>query len=350
MKHLNLYAPLFFAGILSTTSSGAELEGISTKVPASEETTLCVVDTGSRSTKMIIANIHGNKGFRRIFPSLSTPSSEYKMNINFGLDVEKGKTFSDATLMTYEQALTKMSRKCFEITGAKDNFYVFATAAARDTDEGSRNKLSQIAQNLGGRFEVLSKEKEAISGFVAASGGDTSATVMDFGSRSFQLAKMSSDGKINGVSFNLGHELTFEKFYKNQSYSHGAEQHRQALEQHRYEISGFKTGRTNMMGGSKLAAIVLKKNLAEVNQALANGPVTIQLKDIQDIITTLTAVSDSDFISYLRESEMALGIVETDRSKYVSGLVTLEFILRSQGRTSVDVVESDLADGYALSL
>lgn len=318
--------------------------------PASNPSRYCIVDMGSRSTKLLVAKVNDGK-LERLFPERSTPASEYKASISFGQDVEKTGRFSEQSLKALEKALAKMQDKCNEVIGAKENLYVIATAAARDAHDETKAALKQIVSNMNGSLEIFSKEREAQVGFIAASNGEAGAVVMDFGSRSFQLSQMKEDQKVHGVSFNLGHQLSFEKFYKDKSYSDGLRAHSQDLEKVKQDIVKFRSqGRFKMMGGSKILAIVHATNLGAIEANLAKGPVTLRLSDLKAKMSQFEKHSQENLSKILRDLEESTGVLESDRTKYISGLMTLKFILESQGRESIDVVEGSLADGYALIL
>jgi hypothetical protein len=226
----------------------------------------CAIDVGSRNVKLVVGSIEGNRA-----ASLSN-ERQCRVRLQLADKTFDTKTATAKDLAPGDQAalatLFRAYRKQCEADGGSLHGAI-ATEWARRAPNGQAVKRA-LEEETGIRMEILDRAAEARYGYLAATRGVRGRMVLDFGSRSLQLAFWSRGVSApEGVSVPLGIDEAGDRFFNAaaaKSYGEG----RRALE------PVLRAALAPVLGSAR--ASLKKKNLAPELLSLGeNGDLALAL-------------------------------------------------------------------------
>lgn len=300
---------------------------------------VAVVDIGTNSTRLLVADVHGDSGALAELERRSVVT-------RLGEGVDANGSLSAIAVERTLAVVTAYSETLRQL-GCETSLAVL-TSAVRDASNGKG--FSDEVRALGLDAKVLSGDEEAQLMFLGAMSGRRESSertvVIDIGGGSTEFVLGSDHRASFHVSIQAGVVRMSER------HIHGDPPTQDELERLAHDVrQSFSDGLSDdvksavrgiAVAGTATSAASIDQSLAPYDPAKVHGyPLT--LATVRTLLTRLAAMNEA-------ERRGVVGLHPDRAPTIVAGMILLEEAMSAVGLTEVTVSEHDILHGGALSL
>lgn len=279
---------------------------------------ICALDLGSRNFKAVLGEVRDGEIRTRLLAKET-------------LDLRSEIARHDGVIGEAKLAQVRACLKRLVEAGRREGAHVtvaIGTRAIRNARNGEC--IVECARELGVELEIVSGEREAVLGYLAATGGAAGRLVSDFGSHSLQLA-WERAGRIETACIGSGYEDAYTAFFDGAaSFASAAAAFRDHLDEHLPQVPTGTEGLV-CLAANTLVCHVTGKSKSEITDRPLDAAV------LRDALTRLDRMDDAALRSYMQETARA--------SKILPGMVLLHYLLERSGHAQAQIAQAELPVG-----
>ncbi len=294
----------------------------------------CVIDIGTNSVRMLIAEYHGS--------SINIIKKKMEMT-RIGKGVDKTKLLSERGINETLESLKRFKKEANE--EKVGTIYAIATSAVRDAKNKS-DFIDRCKREVGINIEVIDGYREAELGFMGILGGlkyNGNILAIDIGGGSTELIIGSSEGIKYSISIDIGAVRLTDRFITtdpitNNEFEDLKNNIQDNIRNPLQQIKKYSINKVAGIGGTITTLAAIKQNMEEYSREKIHSSI-LCIEDIDHMINR--------FMNMNNEQRKLINGLQPKRADIIlTGAKILYEILENISKEEIIVSDYDNLEGF----